>query len=179
LIIAIAEYNQVEETPFMRDTLVSEHLVGELHDAPQKLAAMSCQMRFITFFWNSTGEALRRKSKSSMPCSQPAPKPCKGRGGLCRDPSSGCGNGETAIGRFRPMPHNDSSAAQRIEDAIQNKYRASIDILVRKLPIIECKDSARTAILVEDAVLHCPSLACRNGIHRARPRHYPVALNLV
>jgi hypothetical protein len=33
LIIAIAEYNQVEETPFMRDTLVSEHLVGELHDA--------------------------------------------------------------------------------------------------------------------------------------------------
>ena len=69
--------------------------------------------------------------------------------------------------------------AQGIKHAIQNKYRASIHIPVHKLPVIDCKDYVRTSVLVENAVLHCPTLACRNGIHRAPPLHYTVALNLV
>jgi hypothetical protein len=69
--------------------------------------------------------------------------------------------------------------AQGIKHAIQNKYRARIGVLVRELPVIDCKDSVRMVVLVEDAVAHCPSVAGRTGVHRAHPRHYTVALNLV
>jgi hypothetical protein len=35
------------------------------------------------------------------------------------------------------------------------------------------------SVLVEDTIAHGPSVAGRTGVHRARPRHYTVALNLV